>query len=77
MDACVAIASASYRIEEPRIPENRRKIGKNRNLLFFAYFSPISPIFLPISLPIFWNLGFFYSAAGRRDRNACEDCAKE
>ena len=49
--------------EKPQIPENRRKIGKKLGisyflpifLLFFPYFS----YFLPISLPTFWNLGFF------------------
>ena len=50
----VAKALAIYRIEKPRNPENRRKIGeKYRKILFFApifglfflffaYFSPIS-----------------------------------
>ena len=36
-------------------------------LLFFPYVSYV----LPISLPIFWNWGLFYSVAGRRDRKAC------
>ena len=31
---------------------------------------------MTISLPIFWNLGFFYSVAGRRDRNS-RSCSEE
>ena len=68
--ARVAIASASYGIEKPQIPENRKRSGKkigkigeklenNRskieNSYFFAYFPPI-----------FWASGSFYSVAGQR-----------
>ena len=44
----VAIASASYRIEKPQIPENwkRKRQKKKRKFLCFAYFSPIFPLFL-------------------------------
>ena len=67
-----AIASASYRIEKPRIPENRRKIGKKRGnsiiCLFLSYISPISPIFC-----LFLFL-FSYSVAGQRNRNSRTSC---
>ena len=41
----VATASASYRIEKPRNPENWRKIGQKKKILFL-------PIFLQFS--VFW-----------------------
>ena len=50
-----------------KLETNRQK--KTGNLyfcLFFSRFSPNFPYCLSISLPIFWNSGFFYSAAGRR-----------
>ena len=67
----LAIVLASYRIEKPQIPENRKRNrqknrknwgkigGKNRKFQFFAYFSPI-----------FWISGFFYSVAGHCNRNS-------
>ena len=44
----VAKASAIYRIEEPRNPENRRKVGQIYENPIFPYFWSIFLLFLPI-----------------------------
>ena len=69
----VATALASYRIEKPRNPQNRRTIGINIGTF---YFWPILPLFFPYFVPVCLFVflfsgcwGLFYSVAGRRDRN--------
>ena len=68
----IATALASYRIEKPRNPENRKTNWQKKGLsifgLFFLQFFPYSSYFLPICPPSFWISGFFYSVAGRRNR---------
>ena len=62
-------ASASYRIENPRNPENWRKLATKRKNCFFV---PIFLLFLPFCLLflLFSGIsGLFYSVAGRRGRN--------
>ena len=69
----IATVLASYRIEKPeiqKIKKNWQKIGILYSLPIFLLFFPNFSYFLPISLPIFWNLGFFYSVAGRRNRKS-------
>ena len=58
-DACVATASASYRIEKPRNPENRRKIGNN--LPSFPICCQFFSIFSPIICQLFSKFSYFLS----------------
>ena len=60
-----AKALAIYRIENPRNPENRRKIGKiSENPIFCLFWVYFSDIFAYFS-PIFWISGVFYSVDGQ------------
>ena len=61
----IATVFAIYRIEKPRSPEDRRKIGKILENLFFAYFWSNFPLFLAYFSTIFWIWGFFYSVDGQ------------
>ena len=54
----VAKALAIYRIEKPRNPENRRQIGNIWEILCFAYFGSIFPIFC-LFFSYFLHLGVF------------------
>ena len=52
----IATALASYRVEKPRNPENRRK---NRQKMGILYFSPIFPLFFAYFSSYFLELGVF------------------